>query len=323
MNTFDRAQVDPARIERDLLALGFDRVGFVPAGETPDFARYEEWLARGFAGEMDYLVRGREARRDPRKLLPEARSVVLVSLSYHVPDPGTLASAEHGRGWVSRYAWGRDYHKVLKVRLRAAARLLETEHGARHTRVCVDSAPLLERSLAAAAGLGWIGKNTMLIDTELGSYTFLAALLCDLEIRTDATSAPDRCGSCTACLDACPTNALAQPGWLDARRCISYLTIEKRSEVAPELAALMGEHVFGCDLCQEVCPWNRDAPETSVRDFHPRPGLRRPELAPLLDLDRTETLHRFAGTPLMRAGAEGLRRNARIALANQERAQSP
>ncbi len=318
----EAAALDPqaaARLRSALLALGFERVGFARAGPVADHARYDEWLARGHAGPMAYLERQREARRDPAALLPEARSLVLVSLNYHVPDPGSLAPREAGRGWVSRYAWGRDYHKVLRGKLKQAAALLARDWGAQRSRVCVDSAPLLERSLAAGAGLGWIGKNTLLIDERLGSYTFLGALITDLALPPDGPVA-ERCGRCTACLEACPTGALApeRPGWLDARLCISTLTIETKGEFAPGEAALLGEHVFGCDICQEVCPWNREAPPTREADFAPRPGLQRPLLAELLSLDRAAFLARFAGTALMRAGETRLARNARAALANRE-----
>jgi len=314
--------LDPAaaaRLKRALAALGFDRVGFAVAGPVADQGRYDEWLARGYAGPMAYLARQQEAKRDPTALLPGARSLVLVSLNYHVPDPGSRAARDAGRGWVSRYAWGRDYHKVLRGKLKQAAALLERDWGARRARICVDSAPLLERSLAAAAGLGWIAKNTLLIDERLGSYTFLGALLTDLALPPDGPVA-ERCGRCTACLEACPTGALApeRPGWLDARLCISTLTIETRGDLAPGEAALLGDHVFGCDICQEVCPWNRDAPATREADFAPRPGSRRPLLVELLALDRPAFLARFAGTALMRAGETRLARNARAALANAE-----
>ncbi len=310
--------IDHEALRRRLLALGLDRVGFARAGRTPDHSRYEAWLDRGYAGPMDYLERHRALRADPRELLPEARSLILVSLNYHVSDPGSRAPAEPGgTGWISRYAWGRDYHKVLRARLKRAAELLRDEFGARHTRVCVDSAPLAERSLAAAAGLGWIGKNTLLIDERLGSYTFLGALLCDLELPADPPAA-ERCGTCTACLEVCPSGALRpeEPGWLDARRCISTLTIETKGSIDPALADLMGDHLFGCDLCQEVCPWNGKAPESSVEEFRPRPGMRRPLLAEILAMDREAFVERFAGTPVMRAGLEGMRRNARIAVRN-------
>lgn len=320
---FPLEAADAARLKRALLALGFDRVGFLAAGPVADYARYREWLGRGYAGPLHYLRRQREARRDPRALLPEARSIVLVSMNYHLPDAGSRAPREPGRGWISRYAWGRDYHRVLGHRLRDAGNLLLREWGGRHSRVCVDVLPLLERSLAAAAGLGWIGKNTLLIDPQLGSYCFLGALLTDLELPPDAPVA-DRCGSCTACLEACPTGALHpdRPGWLDARLCISTLTIEAKGPFAPETAALIGDHVFGCDICQEVCPWNREAPTTREPELAARPGLQRPLLGELLALDRASFLERFAGSALLRAGERRLARNAAAALANQAAGES-
>ncbi|MBN2172248.1 MAG: tRNA epoxyqueuosine(34) reductase QueG [Candidatus Krumholzibacteriota bacterium] len=328
---------DPEGLRAELLALGFDRVGFAPVGEQPDFARFRDWLAEGCAAGMDYLARHAEARRDPARLLAGARSVIMVSVSYHAPrpagegrggdaaksagadDPATTDEpAPAGFGRVSRYARGRDYHRVLRGRLRQAARLLAERHGARAARICVDTAPLLERSLAARAGLGWIGRNTCLVDPELGSWTFLGALLTDLDLPPDSPQ-PDRCGDCRACLDACPTGALAAPGRLDARHCLSYLTIEHRGPLPAELAARLEGRVFGCDRCQEVCPFNAGARATRAEDFHPRPDQGLLELAPLLALDRAGLAARFAGTPLMRAGAEGLRRNAAAVLEGQRR----
>lgn len=310
-----RASIDPEGIRRDLLALGFDRVGFAAAGAAPDHERYGVWLDRGFAGPMDYLTRHRELKRHTDALLPGARSLILVSLNYHRSEE---APSGPGRGRVSLYARGRDYHKVLRKKLRAAGDLLLEKHGATRTRICVDSAPLLERSFAAAAGLGWIGKNTLLIDEKIGSYTFLGALLTDLDLPP-GDAAPDRCGSCTACLDACPTQALRPdaPGWLDARLCISTLTIEAPGSAGAELAPLLGDHLFGCDICQEVCPWNRGAPESGEADFAPREGLSAPLLEEILAMDDAAFRARFEGTPVMRAGREGLQRNAGIARDNQ------
>jgi len=308
--------MDREALRRQLLDLGFDAVGFAPAGEVPDHARLLDWLAAGHQASMSWMDEHADLRRSPRELLPAARSAILVLQSYHDADLPAHEPARPGRGRVSRYARGRDYHKTLRKRLERAADLLRVEHSATSTRVCVDSAPLLERSLAAAAGLGWIGKNTMLINEKLGSYTFLGALLCDLDIAPDSP-APARCGQCRACLEACPTGALLEPGVLDSRRCISYLSIEHKGEIEPELAAQMEDHLFGCDLCQEACPWNRRAAAASEPDFRARPELVAPLLGEILALDDAAFLERFAGTPLMRAGRERLQRNARIARANE------
>ena len=296
-------------LREKVLALGFDRVGFAPARPLDDFPRFESWLDNGYAAGMDYLPRHRQLRASPCELLAEAQSVIMVSMNYHWP---MTEESDPGRGRVSRYARGRDYHKVVRKRLHKLGDLLKSDFGATATRACVDSAPLLERSLAAASGLGWIGKNTMLIDEKLGSWTFLGALLCDLDLPPDSPVA-DRCGTCTACLDACPTDAFPEPGVLDARRCISYLTIEHRDEIDPDLAAHMGDHIFGCDICQEVCPWNREVPTSLIEDYRPRAETTAPLLSELLKLDAPAFLKRFAGTPIMRAGLDGLLRNARLA----------
>ncbi len=304
--------IESARLKSVFQNLGFDRVGFAPAAIVADYSRYQKWLDAGFAGGMDYMHRNCCPREDPRELLAEARSVILVSMNYLWPIEEPESD---GRGRISRYARGRDYHKVMRKRLKKAELILREEFGARATRVCVDSAPLLERSLAAAAGLGWIGKNTMLIDESLGSWTFLGALLCDLDLPADSPVA-DRCGNCTACLDACPTQAFPEPGVLDAGKCISYLTIEHKGEIPGALADLMGDHVFGCDVCQEVCPWHNKAPVTKIEDFEPRSQVIAPLITELLELDENSFLKRFAGTPVMRTGLEGMKRNARIAREN-------
>ncbi|MCP4546430.1 MAG: tRNA epoxyqueuosine(34) reductase QueG [bacterium] len=308
---------DIDQLRAAILAVGFDRVGFASADESPDFERYLAWLAAGNAADMTYLAEHRNVRRSAREILPEAQSVILVSLGYHHPADDTNPTP--GTGVVSRYARGRDYHKVLGGRLRQAAVMLRERFGAKHTRICVDTAPLLERSLAARAGLGWIGRNKMLIERELGSWTFLGALLTDLRLPEDAPVA-NRCGTCRACLDACPSGALTEDAAggtnLDARSCFSYLTIESDNEIGPAESRQMEDRIFGCDLCQEACPWNRQVPATEVADFKPRPGQSRPELSGFLRADRAWFLKRFAGTPLMRAGVDRMARNARICQKN-------
>ncbi|MBL7064138.1 MAG: tRNA epoxyqueuosine(34) reductase QueG, partial [Anaerolineae bacterium] len=238
------------RIKEQARRMGFDVVGVTRPAPSAHAAFYTGWLARGYHGEMAYLARpdAIEKRADPRRLMPETRSIVIVGMNYYTGD---FPPAEESRGRVSRYAWGADYHAVLTERLRQLAAWIAEQVGRPVThRVYVDTGPLLERELAQRAGLGWIGKNTCLIHPRLGSYFFLGELLLDLELEPDASFPADRCGTCTACLDACPTGALVAPRTLDARRCISYLTIEHRGPIPAELGPLLGDWVFGCDVCQ-------------------------------------------------------------------------
>jgi len=257
-------------------AAGFDLVGVARAEPLDDFERYAAWLERGFHGTMDFLVRSAQARRDPRSILPGARSVIVCALSYLTHHPlGAMPSRTDGP-IVSRHRWGTDYHKVVRRRLQRLQRLIEARLGrALDARLCVDTAPLLERALAARAGLGWIGKNNCLIHPVFGSLLFLGELVTDLELAPDAPTGRlplDRCGRCERCLAACPTQALVAPRLLDARRCISYLTLGHRGPIDPEIAAHVGRRVKGCDICQEVCPWNRRAQRrlaTNVRELWP------------------------------------------------------
>ena len=262
---------------------------------------------------MAYLTDHRaDLRADPRSLLPSARTVICVAKLYNTPHPYSSAFTKAERAWISRYAWGDDYHDILRQDLEKLAALLGDNH---EHRVCVDTAPILERSWARAAGLGWIGKNTCLINQEIGSWVFLGELLTSLEIEPDPTNAPppDRCGTCTRCIDACPTAALT-PYELDATKCISYFTIELRGPIPNEFQAGIGNHVFGCDICQEVCPWNREAPVTNDPAFAPR--HLAPPLEQMAALTEQEFREMFKGTPVTRARYEGFQRNVAIALTN-------
>jgi epoxyqueuosine reductase len=289
---------------------GFELAGIAPVDPGGDFARYQDWIAQGMAGEMRYLTdRRAELRRDARNLLPNARSVICVGKLYNTPDP----PENEGDARISRYAWGKDYHMTMRTALeRMVARLSEIEPF--EWKICVDTAPLLERSFARLAGLGWIGRNTCLINEPLGSWFFLGELLTSLDLEPGSPP-PDRCGSCTRCIEAGPTNAIVPEGdgyRLDARRCISYLTIELRGPMPDELRAGVGNHVFGCDICQDVCPWNSRAPVTDDPDFK---GASIP-LESLAKLTPEEFRQRFKDSPVARTKHAGLLRNVAIAIGN-------
>jgi epoxyqueuosine reductase len=305
------------RIKERARALGFELAGIAPATPADGFDRLRDWLDRGYAGAMDYLERHADARRHPAAVLPQVRSVVMVGMNYFLPDAASDRTPVAGAGRVARYARGADYHDVLRQRLNALLDWLRAELPGCRGRGVVDTAPLLERDFARRAGLGWFGKNTMLLNKRLGSYFFLGALLLDRELRPDPPHETAHCGTCTACLDACPTQAFPEPGVLDARRCISYLTIELKGPVAEELRAPMGDWLFGCDVCQEVCPWNRKAPHAAEPAFQPRPDLEPVDLIELLGLSEAEFRQRFRGTALTRPKRRGLLRNAALVLGNQ------
>jgi epoxyqueuosine reductase len=300
-------------------ACGFELAGVAPALPSEDFARFEDWRAAGLAGEMTYMTDRRgDLRADPRNLLPSARSIVCVGKLYNRPHPHTAELHDQSRGWISRYAWGADYHDVLRRGLEALVkRMAELSPEPFEWKICVDTSPLLERSYARAAGLGWIGKNSCLINQQQGSWFFLGELLLSIPLAPDLPP-PNRCGTCTRCIDACPTTAIVSDGEggckLDARLCISYLTIEKRGEIPPELAGRIGNHIFGCDICQDVCPWNAHAPATGDVEF--APGQFAPELEELAALSEEEFRRRFRRTPVWRAKYAGFRRNVANALHN-------
>jgi len=320
--------------------VGFDRVGIAPTGLAVDHARYVRAASWGFAADMRWLVADPELRRDVRAVHPSARSVVALSVSYATDVPGYLASPPPpGHGWIARYAQGKDYHVyVRKMLVRLARRLADDPalgYPSTAHRVFTDTGPVLERAFAARAGLGWIGRNTMLIDQGLGSYTFLAVVLTPLDLAPDAPVA-DRCGTCRRCVDACPTGALGphlvdglrggdgapapatgELRALDARRCLSAWTIEARDPASAIDPERLGSHVFGCDICQEVCPWNRRVPTTRHAPLRPRPENVRPALAPLAALDDEGFRRRFPRSAVRRVDAARLGAVARIVLAQQ------
>jgi epoxyqueuosine reductase len=309
---------DPGRLAaraRDLaLETGFDLAGIARADAPDELRHFADWVARGHAGEMRYLTDQVERRSALQNAFPWARSVVCVGLQYDSPHPYST-DAPTDRGWISRYAWGDDYHDVMTAMLERLAERLQAEAGACTFRAYVDTGPIVERAYAAAAGLGAWGKNTCLLHPEHGSWFFLGELVTDLDLAYDAPR-PDMCGSCTACLDACPTGALPAPFVLDATRCISYLTIELKGAIPEEQREGVGRHVFGCDICQDVCPWNRKRRREGGAPFAPRDGFVAPDLMALAGLDAEAFTARFRKSPVKRARRRGLLRNVAVALGN-------
>jgi epoxyqueuosine reductase len=295
--------------------LGFSLCGICPAVAPPGAARLDEWLAAGYAGQMHYLADRREAYADPNRVLEGVRSITMLAINYRSAEPADPRTAE---GRISRYAWGdTDYHDLIHERLEKLAVFVGEHFPGARLRGVVDTAPLLEREFAQLAGLGWIGKNTLLINRHEGSWFFLAALLTDLELDYDQAHATAHCGTCRACLDACPTAAFPQPYVLDATRCISYLTIELRKAVPTELRSGIGNWLFGCDICQDVCPWNSRSPESHEAPFAPRADNNPIDLIGLFNLDDAAFRARFRHTPLWRPRRRGLLRNAAIVLGNR------
>jgi epoxyqueuosine reductase len=302
-----------AQIKQLAREAGFDLVGVAPAEPLPDCVeRFERWLDSGRHAGMNYLSRHRALRADPRALLPSAKSILMLGVSYRTPVGQTS-------GLFSCYAWGRDYHKVLRGWAKQLLRAVEAHLGrAVESRICVDSAPLLERSYAVRAGLGWIGKNALLIHPHFGSFFFLAAVLWELELPPDE-SLEEQCGDCRECLDACPTGAFPQPHLVDAGRCISYLTIEHRGDIPSELQPLLGSRIFGCDACQKSCPFNRKAPGATLDDFQVRPAIEEMTLADFAELSEEEFERIFTGSAVRRTGYRAFMRNVNIAMANRHR----
>jgi len=308
--------MDAAALCRMAMECGFDLAGVTPAVALPEFVFYQDWVHRGKAAGMSYLTDHRgEIRRDPHQLLPSAKSILVCGVFYNSREPSIAELDDPARAWISRYAWGEDYHDVLRTRFeKLAERLPACEY-----RICVDTAPLLERAYARRAGLGWIGKNSCLINEHRGSWFFLGEMLLSLELTANEPP-PDRCGSCSRCIDACPTQAIistgrSEPAWeLDAGLCISYHTIESKSEAPLDLRAHFGSHIFGCDICQDVCPWNQRAPVSIDAPFQPREFA--PPLAELAALSEEGFRSMFRASPIWRAKYRGFLRNVCTAMGN-------
>jgi epoxyqueuosine reductase len=300
-----------ARIKAHALALGFHKVGIVAADAlSAERGRLEEWLARGFHGEMKWMARDPEQRADPRKFFPEAQSVLVLALNYYTAPEHTEVP-----GKVSRYAWGDDYHEVLGDKLRQLLSWIEQQWPEASGKVCVDIQPVMDKAWAVRAGLGWMGKHTNVITDVAGSWVFLGELLLNLELEYDQQEVPDQCGACTLCIDACPTGAIVEPYVVDANRCISYATIESRApEIDPGIAAHLEGWLYGCDICQDVCPFNQMTPVTDESRFESRAGSVNADLTEILELTPETYAERFRHSAIKRAKLAGLKRNAQSLL---------
>jgi len=307
---------NPVDVKARAVELGFDLCGIAPAADAAELHRLQEWLARGYGGRMTYLNRTAHLRADIRRWLPSARSVVVVASLYQTGHPHHVEIDDPSRARIARYAWGDDYHDVMGRRLdRLAAWMRDAAGPGFDARWCVDDGPVQEKVYAWLAGIGWIGKNTCVINPRMGSWVLLGVLACNVHLEADAP-ADDRCGACRLCLEACPAGALVEPYVLDARRCLSYLTIEIRGGIPAEQRPDLGAHVFGCDVCQDVCPHNAAAPIASDPCWQPKPPLRGATLASLWTMDDRALAEAIEGTALRRAGVRGLRRNLAVAIGN-------
>ncbi|MBC8257653.1 MAG: tRNA epoxyqueuosine(34) reductase QueG [SAR324 cluster bacterium] len=296
--------------------LGFELVGAVPVSRSKSIDIYNAWLKKGYAGSMAYLERHAELKEDPRRLLPQTMTLLALGFNYNTVEPSFRINNPE-LGCISRYAWGDDYHKLIRSKLSKLENYLREELNAgKLSRSFVDSGPVLEREVAQRAGLGWIGKHSNLINWKKGSWFFLAELLVDVQLETDLPFTRVDCGTCTICIEACPTEAIVADRTVDARRCISYLTIELKEAIPTELRPKMGNLIFGCDICQQVCPWNKDAPKSKETALQPRPENVAPRLLDLMKLDQAAFSKRFRNSPVKRAKRRGFSRNVAVALGN-------
>ena len=297
--------------------LGFELVGITPAEESQTVRLYEKWLENGYAGKMGYLEKHLQLKRDPRNCLPEAKSIISLAINYYTHDPTQTLAENPARGQISRYAWGDDYHEIIRAKLRKLTEFIdETGQKKLKQKIYVDTGPIIEREYAQKAGIGWIGKNTNFINWQSGSWYFLAELLVSIELEYDWQLPRGSCGTCTRCIEACPTDAIVAPNVLDSRLCISYLTIELKDSIPRELRPQMGNLIFGCDICQEVCPWNSKATPSTELGFYSREENIAPKLLSLIDMTQAEFSKRFQNSPIKRAKRRGFLRNVAVALGN-------
>jgi epoxyqueuosine reductase len=306
----------PLQIKRQAAALGFDACGIAPAAAHPELTFFREWIDRGYAGDMAYLARSAGKRADVRNVVPAARSVIVTATVYNTGRPYSIEEAAPSRAHIARYAWGDDYHDVIGRRLESLLSWLREETSEPFdARAYVDTGPVQERVYAQYAGIGWIGKNTCVINEDLGSWLFLAEIITSLPLGIDAP-AFDKCGTCTLCIEACPTQAILEPGVLDSTRCISYLTIEHHGDIPSELHTGIGTHVYGCDVCQEVCPWNQSAPVSADPAWQPRIAWDKTTIEELQQRTDDELRDGLRGSAMRRTKIAGLRRNLAVAAGN-------
>jgi epoxyqueuosine reductase len=301
-----------AVIEQKAKELGFQKFGVARAEElTEEGANLRTWLERGYAATMNWIGKNEEKRRDPRRVLEGAKSVISVAINYYTTPKH---SSDHAKGKVSRYAWGGDYHEIVSGKLEQLLGFIRTSHPGIKALVYVDTGPVLEKAWAQRAGIGWLGKHTNIISQDMGSWLFLGEIITDLELTPDAP-ATDHCGSCTLCIEACPTQAIVEPYIVDSNRCISYLTIEHRGEIDPELTGKFENWVYGCDICQDVCPWNEKFSQQSAeQEFSPRAQNLEPDLVQWSKMTQEEFTRNFKGSPMKRTKLAGIQRNAKVLL---------
>ena len=297
------------KIKRKALEIGFHKIGIARAEPLEEESKYlQEWLAKNFHGEMRWMEREPEKRSDPKLIFPAAKSVIVVALNYFTPHEH---DTDEAKGKVSRYAWGDDYHDVVREKLRALLDWIKAENAEADGKICVDTAPVMDKAWAVRAGLGWIGKSTNLITKEYGSWVFIGEILLNTELEYETETIEDHCGTCTACLDACPTNAIVAPFQVDSRACLSYATIELRApEFSPEIKNNLNGWLYGCDICQDVCPWNRFEKPTGEARFEPREGNVSADLGEILALSPEEYARKFRRSAMKRTKLGGLKRNA-------------
>jgi len=303
-------------IKEEGFRLGFDLIGVAPVGDYPESQYYKKWLNKGYEATMSYMSKNPGRREDVRNIMPGAKSVISCALNYNSDYPYSVSQKDRNKGWIARYAWGDDYHGIVNEKLNTLKSfIIENIEDEFNSKVYVDTGPVLERMYGKYSGVGWVGKNTCIINQEMGSWLFLGEIITNLELDYDS-QVPDRCGTCTECIDRCPTNAIREPYVLDSSSCISYFTIENKGEIPDKYREAIGNNVFGCDICQDVCPWNINANNETDDAFLPREGLFQPDLGYLLGLEQEEFSSIFKNSPIKRAKRKGIIRNVLVAIGN-------